>query len=334
MKPQKNKKAIQLDGTFNVHRLERQLAAFYNKEYCLLLCNATMGLFATALMLSKSNFHFIAPAFGWSGSISGMLHFGNTISFVDVDERFCMDPNKIEELILPDTKVIISIDSGGNACDSKAIAEIAKSNKLLYISDSAESLGALRDNKPAGAFADVVILSFTSGKTINAGEMGAVLTNNKEFYSELIRLTQHPYRQKKVLGVLNWFPFSPLNGRVHPTAAISGDSEFKNLTKIVSQRQIKALNIIKDLNEKGLISNPSFPFMESTFFEYYGFSTPDITSSFDKYSNTNEWYIDRDLSNLNLFEQTQKFYPNSFIDHNSDFLSENNRKMAKIQFNW
>ena len=330
----KSKEPIQLDGTFSVYRLEKKIASFYHKEYCLLLCNATMGLYATALSISKTNIHFIAPAFGWSGSISGMLHLGNTVSFVDVDERFCMDPNKIEELILPETKAIISIDSGGNACDSKAIAEIANSNELLYISDSAESLGAIRDNLPAGSFADVVIVSFTSGKTINAGEMGAVLTNNQEIYNELIRLTQHPYRQKKVLGSTNWFPFSPLNGRVHPLAAIYADNEFENLNNIVSKRQKKALKIVNNLNEKGIISNPKFPYVESAFFEYYGFSISDTISSFDKCSNANEWYIERDLSYLNLIEQTQKFYPANFIDHNSELLSNDNGKMAKIHFNW
>ena len=257
---------MQLNGTYSVYMLEKKLASYYHKKYCLLLSNATMGLYATALFLSSKQFHFIAPAFGWSGSIAGMLHFGNSVSFADVDDSFCLDPNKIEDLILPETKVIISIDSGGKACDSKTISEVAKSHNLLYISDSAESLGALRDNIPAGAFADIIIVSFTAGKTINAGEMGAVLTDDSEIYKELIMLTQHSHRQKKVLGTTNWYPFSPLNGRVHPLSAIYVDKKFDDLNKIITRRQNKAMQIISNLNISNIIELPNFIKKESTFF--------------------------------------------------------------------
>lgn len=320
---------IQMDGTHSVFNLENKLAEYYQKKYCILLNNATIGLHAAAISISCKPYHFIAPGFGWSGTIAGFLHLGHAVSFANIDDRFCLDPRKIESLITPSTKAIISIDSGGNACDSKSIATIAKQYGLIYISDSAQSLGAERDGLPAGAFSDVVVLSFTKGKTINTGEMGAVLTNNEKIYSEIVRLTQHPHRQKKVFGNSNWFPFSPFNGRVHPISAIIANKQFEKIRQIVSTRQKTAIDILSSLE----VVLPDFPLSESTFFEYYCGSN--INSSLlDKCSSEDNWFVEPSLSDMNLVDLTRKYYSKQIVNHNAPTLNQRLNKMIKVQFNW
>ena len=80
------------------------------------------------------------------------------------------------------------------------------------------SLGAFDgDGKPASSLADVVIVSFGSGKAITAGEGGAVLTNDDGIHERLVTLCQHPERQRKEFGYHN--AFAPLAARMHPLAA-------------------------------------------------------------------------------------------------------------------
>ncbi len=261
--------SIQHDGTFEVYQLEQKLAKYYDKKYCLLMCNASMVLHTCLQAASIFNEHVIAPAFGWAGSIASALYFKNQISLGFVDDRFCLDHNSLKDLLRANTKAVISIDTGGYAADSKSISEFTKENGLLYISDSAESLGARRDNKAAGAFADVVVVSFTNGKTINTGEMGALVTDEEWIYNEAIRLTQHPHRQKKVFGNLEWYPFTPLNTRVHPLAAIIGNLEFDTLSDKINYRKSKAVEIINYLISQGVINCSGLSEDENAFFEFF-----------------------------------------------------------------
>jgi dTDP-4-amino-4,6-dideoxygalactose transaminase len=324
---------IQQDGTYEVYQLEQKLANHYDKNYCLLMSNASMALLTCFKAASIYNEHIIAPAFGWSGSIAAPLHLNNKISLAAVDERYCLDPSKIETLISPNTKAILSIDTGGYAADSKRISELAKAEGLLYISDSAESLGAKRDGKAAGAFADVVIVSFTNGKTINAGEMGALITNEEWLFNEAVKLSQHPHRQKKVLGITEWYPFSPFNTRVHPLAAIIGNAEFDKLDTIVKERRDKALEVLKHLTSQSVVRPFDLCEEESTFFELFlkGIVTQSV---YDKCDKDNFWYLDNDLSNYNLIALTKKYYSSSFLKSNAVDLEEQIRNLIKIQFDW
>lgn len=102
--------------------------------------------------------------------------------------------------LTPGTKAVLSVDYNGTPADSKTIKDFCSTNNLIYISDSAQSFGAFRDNKPGGYFADYIVLSFGPGKSLFGGEGGAILTDDENIYEKIIWLTQHPLRQKKTFG--------------------------------------------------------------------------------------------------------------------------------------
>lgn len=323
----------QIDGTLEVFELESKLASYYGKKHCILMSNATVALFSCLISSEIVDSHVIVPSFGWPGSIGSLLHFDNRLSFVDIEKNYCIDSSKIEALIRPETKAILSIDTGGSACDSDAISKIAQANGLIYISDSAESLGAYRNGSPAGAFADVIIISFTKGKTINAGEMGAVLMDDTELFEGLIRLTQHPHRQKKVFGANNWFPFSPLNTRVHPFAAYIVNRQFKDIEQIISIRKNQGKGIIAELSRTGIIID-SDPLSDSTYFEYFCKKGNAFEVVPSKCSTTHQWYIEPDVRSYNLIELTQKFKPENYVEDNAEYVNEIIDSTLKIQFQW
>lgn len=222
----RNISSIHIDGTQDVYELENKLAKYYGKKYCLLLSNATTALYSLGVALELKKSHIITTPFGWSGSIAPFIQLENSFSFGSIDDNYCLDSNSIELLIEQNTKAVISIDVGGNASDSLKISKIAKKNNLVYISDSAQSLGAIKGSKPAGSYADFIITSFTLGKTVSAGEGGAIITDDVKIYKKLIWLTQHPHRQKKTFGISEFNPFTPFNGRIHPFAAVLANQEF------------------------------------------------------------------------------------------------------------
>jgi len=78
----------------------------------------------------------------------------------------------------------------GRLAEMERIKEIARSNNLMIIEDSAQGHGASRNGLTAGSIGDIAGFSFYPGKNLGAiGEAGAITTNSKDLYeiSKLIR---------------------------------------------------------------------------------------------------------------------------------------------------
>jgi perosamine synthetase len=154
----------------------------------------------------------------------------------------------------------------GNPCDMKGLREIADEFGIWYIADAAQSLGAYRDRLPASAFADAIVVSFTVGKSLCAGEGGAIITDNAELYQKLVWFTQHPYRQYRDLGLENQFG---LNGRIYPLAAVIANASFEQAMQDLQIYQSHGLAIAAALNEIGLTAEiPHNLDYLSTFFNF------------------------------------------------------------------
>jgi dTDP-4-amino-4,6-dideoxygalactose transaminase len=128
---------------------------------------------------------------------------------------------------------------------------------LWYIADAAQSLGARREDLPASCFADALVVSFTVGKPLFAGEGGAVLTNNVDLYEKVVWFTQHPYRQKRELGLSLYNEFG-LNARIHPLAAVWANAVFESSLREVESHRRDCFEIIDALNESGLSAQIHF----------------------------------------------------------------------------
>lgn len=243
-----------LSGAGSVFRLEEKLQNFYNKKFAVSFCNATAAIQAVCIALGIKNSEIISPSVTWGGSVAPLFILGNRIRFTSVDPfSFNMDENDLQSVITPRSKFIFSVDYGGTPANSKSIMAFSKNHGLTYISDSAQSFGSLRDNKPAGYFADITILSFSPGKSLFAGEGGAVLTDNESIYEKIIWFSQHPYRQKTVFGMSNINEYAPINGRINPLSAILLNETFESRLKVLEKIQKRFFKTLRYLNTHGLI---------------------------------------------------------------------------------
>ena len=68
-----------------------------------------------------------------------ILDVGAIPVFVDIDEYYHIDADKIEEKITNKTKAILPVHLYGQACDIKKIQGICKKHNLLLIEDCAQS---------------------------------------------------------------------------------------------------------------------------------------------------------------------------------------------------
>lgn len=232
--------------------LETKLANHYGMKYGLCLSNATSGLLGIALALNLKNSEFITSPYSYGASISSWLISGSKPVFADINpQTLTLDPMHAVKAISNKTKAILAVDILGNPSDSVGLRKLADDFGLWYIADCAQSFGARREGLPASVCADALVISFTTGKTIFAGEGGAVLTNNQKLYEKLLWFTQHPYRQKKELGLSLSNEFS-CNARIHPLSAIWANATFDSSLTRLAKHQEFCFDIVDALNEIGL----------------------------------------------------------------------------------
>lgn len=106
--------------------------------------------------------------------------------FCDVDNSLNIDPDALEKLITPRTKVIMVVHLQGMSADMSRIMKIAEKHHLMVLEDCAQSFGATYQGKPVGSIGHVGTFSLQINKTITAGEGGLVVTNDDNLYKRMI----------------------------------------------------------------------------------------------------------------------------------------------------
>jgi len=243
---------MHLSGSGAVAALEAKLCEWSGKSYALCVANATIGLWAIARALDLVGVEFVTTPYTYGASLAGWLVLQNRPIFAGVSpDTLTLDPVAVRRAITPQTRAILAVDILGNPCDSAALRAIASEYGLWYVADGAQSLGALRGGRPASGEADAIVVSFTVGKTICAGEGGAILTDNADLYERLVWWTQHPDRQRRDLGLglVNEFG---LNARIHPLAAVVANATFGAALQRLQGYQDGCFQVIAALNESGL----------------------------------------------------------------------------------
>lgn len=122
----------------------------------------------------------IVPANTYIATVMGIsMNKGKPI-FVEPDEYYNIDVDKIEEVITSKTKAICVVHLYGQAAKMDKIMEIAQKYNLKVIEDCAQSHGAKYNNKTTGTFG-IGCFSFYPSKNLGCfGDGGAIVTNLAE----------------------------------------------------------------------------------------------------------------------------------------------------------
>lgn len=161
-----------------------KFARFQGATYGLAVANGTIAI---EIALKAAGIHpgdeVIVPAYTWEGTVGPILLLNAVPVFVDVDpETYCLDAKLVEKALTPKTRAILPVHLAMRFADLDAIGSIARSRNLIVIEDCAHAHGGKWKDKGAGATGDVGCFSFQSSKLITAGEGGAVITSNLEFF--------------------------------------------------------------------------------------------------------------------------------------------------------
>ena len=154
----------------------------------------------------------IVPAYTYTATASAAIHCGAKVIFVDSQKDNCeMDYEKVAAAITEKTKAVVAVDLGGIICDYDKLYAVVESKKELFrakegdslgariqqtkgrvlvFADCAHALGASRNGKMAGEWADFTDFSFHAVKNFTTAEGGAATwrdipgIDNEEIYKQ------------------------------------------------------------------------------------------------------------------------------------------------------
>lgn len=131
---------------------------------------------------------------------------GATPVLVDIEPNFfTLDPNKLKEVITPQTKAIIPVHLYGQPVDLDPILEIARKYHLHVIEDCAQAHGAIYKGKRVGSFGNINCFSFYPTKNVGAlGDGGIVVTHNAELAKKVKLLREYGWTERYKSHVSGW----------------------------------------------------------------------------------------------------------------------------------
>lgn len=208
-----------LMGGGPIAALETHLRELVGMRHAVCVANGTLGLKGAAMAMDLKGQEVVVPALAHPASVAGLLHCGSTLRVADIDaDTLTLDVAAARRAVTTKTAAVLAVDLFGIPSDTTAVRRLADERGLLYLADAAQALGATYDGVHASSWADATVLSFTTGKALDIGEGGVILTNRRDIYDRVVWHTQHPYRQRRDLGLHLVNPFA-LNMRMHPATA-------------------------------------------------------------------------------------------------------------------
>lgn len=175
--------------------LDDEIAEISKRKYAVTCASATDGLqFALQAFGIGPGQEVLVPDFSWISSASAVSMVGATPVFCDIDENtHQITLDSIKRVVSNKTVAIIYPTLfGAMFPEIFAVEKWCRKNDIIFIEDSAQSLGVELNDTVAGSIGNISVYSFNDNKVIagiNGG--GAVMTNNKSVYEHVKRLAYH-----------------------------------------------------------------------------------------------------------------------------------------------
>lgn len=161
-----------------VQLLEKRLAEYLGVQNIVLVSNGTIALEIAYRVLGLKGFVITTP-FSFVATTSSLVTNGLFPIFADINPKTLnIDPEKIEQLVTPNTSAILPVHVFGNPCDIETIQSIADQFNLKVIYDAAHAFDVQFKDRPILQYGDISTLSFHATKLFHSIEGGALIIND------------------------------------------------------------------------------------------------------------------------------------------------------------
>ena len=211
--------------------LEKRLEKRLDVSHLNLVANGTLALQLAIKALDIEGGEVITTPFSYVATTSALLWENCTPVFVDIEpDTFCIDADKIEAAITPNTKAIMPVHVFGNACDIEKIDAIAKKHNLKVIYDGAHAFGSEYHGKSLLSYGDISVCSFHATKIYHTIEGGCLITEDESLSEkiELMKRFGHNGNEHYMLGI---------NAKASEFQAAMGLANLKYVDECIADRK-------------------------------------------------------------------------------------------------
>ncbi len=218
----------------------------------------------------------ITPSFNNAADFQAILATGAKPVFCDIEEdSLCLDLDKAEELVSPQTKAIVVMDYDCVLCDHERVAEFAAKHNLRVLHDAAHSFGSKYKGKMVGSFSDVCMFSFDPVKTITCIDGGALVVRSEGELKKIQEMRLIGMSQPTSIMYTNaraWtYDMQTIGFRYHMANlhASVGLSQLAKIEKIAESRRASCRYYNEHLGRISEVVVPKTDFNDITPFLYY-----------------------------------------------------------------
>lgn len=223
---------------------EEEFAAFTGVNYCVGLNSGLDALILAVRALGiGAGDEIIVPANTYIATVLGATANGAKPVFVEPDEYYNLDAERIEAAITNRTKAIMVVHLYGQAANMPAIMAIAEKYNLPVIEDCAQSHAAHFGDTMTGCFGTIGCFSFYPTKNLGAfGDSGAIVTNDEQL-AEQIRMLRNYGSKVKYHNEL-----AGVNSRLDEIQAALLRVKLKHLPELNEERKQIAKCYLEGIN--------------------------------------------------------------------------------------
>lgn len=217
-------------GPFH-QQLEQELADYLGVKHLSLFANGTLALL-TAFQTLRLSGEVITTPYSFVATSHSLLWNGLTPVFADIDPlTYNINPDRIEELITPQTTAIMPVHCYGIPCDVDKIQQIADVYGLKVVYDAAHAFGVRKEGVSILNYGDLSVLSFHATKVFNTFEGGAIIC--------------HDAKTKQRIDYLKNFGFAGetrivapgINAKMNEVEAAFGLLQLKHIDNALDERK-------------------------------------------------------------------------------------------------
>ena len=172
-----------------VKNFENEFAEYLGAKFCV---GVNSGLDALTLTVRALNIgegdEVIVQANTYIATVLAITENRATPIFVEPNDFYNIDAEKIESAITPKTKAIMVVHLYGQATNMEKICQLAAKYNLTIIEDCAQSHGAKFQNKMTGTFG---IGCFSFYPTKNLGAFGDGVVTDDENFAQKIKMLRN-----------------------------------------------------------------------------------------------------------------------------------------------
>ncbi len=198
---------------------ERRFAELIGTEYAV---GASSGTDALKLSLKAAGVghgdEVITTANTFIATVGAINEVGARPVFVDCNDTFCMDVDRVEGAIGEKTKAILPVHLTGYMTDMTKLMPIAEKHGLTVIEDACQGILANIGGRNGGTWGIAGCFSLHPLKNLNVwGDGGMIVTDDGDFAARLRLLRNHGLRNRDEIEILGY------NARLDTLQAVVGN---------------------------------------------------------------------------------------------------------------